>query len=156
MKYLIQNLCIVVVMSIAFVSCLSTTKRADGFVQSVAQVSTEPDVVAEYLSDSSFIDLEIVTVLQKVAAPKGVEIIEADVAARLKAALYRYLSHVELVDGKYNCSLSSGDQINVSDRIFRCLQISLEKMNDYIDEQKEDGKDILIPEMNEEYLKILL
>ena len=69
------------------------------------------------------------------------------------AALYRFYSHVQLVDSNYVCSLKSPEEINVSISVYEILK---EDMNRQINELRRSGEKVLLPFIDEDYLDSLL
>ena len=76
--------------------------------------------------------------------------------AKMKAALYRFYSHVELVDDTYVCNLTSAEDINVSQGVYTALLNNLADMNNAILQAKNEGKELYIQDVNEAYLNSLL
>ena len=72
------------------------------------------------------------------------------------AALYRFYSHVQLVDSNYVCSLKSPEEINVSISVYEILKENLEDMNRQINELRRSGEKVLLPFIDEDYLDSLL
>lgn len=72
------------------------------------------------------------------------------------AALYRFYSHVQLVDSNYVCSLKSPEEINVSISVYEKLKENLEDMNRQINELRRSGEKVLLPFIDEDYLDSLL
>ena len=81
---------------------------------------------------------------------------EENALCKMKAAIYRFYSHVKIKDGKYSCSLTNAREINISNQLFSTLRQNLESGNVWIEKCKKEGKEIVIPEINEEYLNSLL
>ena len=71
-------------------------------------------------------------------------------------ALYRFYSHVKVVDDAYVCDLTNAQEIQVSERVFRSLSENLQKTNLQIQRLKEQGKKVTISEITPEYLNSLL
>lgn len=72
------------------------------------------------------------------------------------AALYRFYSHVQLVDSNYVCSLKSPEEINVSISVYEILKENLEDMNRQMNELRRSGEKVLLPFIDEDYLDSLL
>ena len=74
----------------------------------------------------------------------------------MKAVLYRFYSHVKTIDGKNICSLKDAREINVSENLFSILQKNLKAGNDWVERCKEEGKEVVVMEITDEYLNSLL
>lgn len=149
----------VIKLFVGLVICLGVggcTSQDENFIQSVASVKTESAAVKRYIEDNSYIDVNIKKISHKLAAPKGNEVLETDLLNLVKAAVYRFYSHVQKVDGIYVCSVDSAQDIHVSERVFNFLQQDLAQMNKEISSLKERGKDITHLEIQEGYLNSLL
>ena len=72
------------------------------------------------------------------------------------AALYRFYSHVQLVDSSYVCSIKSPEEINVSASVYETLKENLDDMNRQIGELRSSGEKVSLPAIDEDYLKSLL
>lgn len=72
------------------------------------------------------------------------------------AALYRFYSHVQLIDSNYVCSLKAPEEINVSASVYETLKGDLDDMNRQIDELRHSGEKVSLPVIDEDYLKKLL
>lgn len=75
---------------------------------------------------------------------------------KMKAALYRFYSHVKTVEGEHVCSLKNVRDINVSKKLFAVLQENLEEGNAWVKKCKKEGKEVMIQEVSGEYLNSLL
>ena len=80
----------------------------------------------------------------------------AEDSAQMFVALYRFYSHVKVVDDAYVCDLTNAQEIQVSERVFRSLSENLQKTNLQIQRLKEQGKKVTISEITPEYLNSLL
>ena len=72
------------------------------------------------------------------------------------AALYRFYSHVQLIDSCYVCSLKSAAEINVSQTVFETLKNNLDDMNEQIESLRKAGEKVSLPDFDNDYLKSLL
>ena len=72
------------------------------------------------------------------------------------AALYRFYSHVQLIDSSYVCSLKSAAEINVSQTVFETLKNDLDDMNEQIESLRKAGEKVSLPDIDNDYLKSLL
>lgn len=72
------------------------------------------------------------------------------------AALYRFYSHVQLVDSSYVCSLKSAEEINVAPSVFETLKGNLDDMNRQIRALRQSGEKVSLPEIDDDYLRSLL
>lgn len=72
------------------------------------------------------------------------------------AALYRFYSHVQLIDSCYVCSLKSAAEINVSQTVFETLKNNLDDMNEQIESLRKAGEKVSLPDVDNDYLKSLL
>ena len=82
--------------------------------------------------------------------------VTAEDSAQMFVALYRFYSHVKVVDDAYVCDLTNAQEIQVSERVFRSLSENLQKTNLQIQRLKEQGKKVTISEITPEYLNSLL
>lgn len=87
---------------------------------------------------------------------KETESLSPEEAAQMKAALFRFYSHVKLEDGVYQCNLSSGKEINISEELFNVLLANLQETNSQIKEFRDKGVSVFLPEVTEDYLNSLL
>ena len=71
--------------------------------------------------------------------------------AQMKAALFRFYSHVEIVDGRFQFN-GNPERLNISEQLFQLLMDGLNQMNSYIEQF---GDDLELPDINE-YLEFLL
>ena len=72
-------------------------------------------VVQKYLRENVYIDVDMKTLARAVVAGDKVDAVDM---ARVRVALYRYFSHVEIMAGHYRCTLRSGEEVAVSSRVF--------------------------------------
>lgn len=78
--------------------------------------------------------------------------------AKLKAALYRFYSTVEVKEDKYYTPLENAKEINLSKELFKLFEDNLSEMNRNIDElkDKEGGNEFVVQQVAPEYLESLL
>lgn len=76
--------------------------------------------------------------------------------AQMKAANYRFYSHVKIIDNQYVCDLTSADQINVSPAMFSKMIDSLKSANEEIRKSEAEGRKVELGPLGEEYLNSLL
>ena len=84
------------------------------------------------------------------------EIISPEEMAKVKAALHRFYEHVTLEGDKYKCDLQSGSEINISEVLFKKMMTDLQTTNDDIKKMKDQGIDIKVPQITEDYLNNIL
>lgn len=76
--------------------------------------------------------------------------------ATAKAAIYRFYSHVKVVDGYYVCDAYSGEELNMSEETFKFYLDDMNKTNDTVKKLREEGRNVIVPEITDEMLKSLL
>lgn len=76
--------------------------------------------------------------------------------AQMKAANYRFYSHVKVVDNQYVCDLTSADQINLSPAMFTKMLNALKSTNEEIRKSEAEGRKVELGPLGEEYLNSLL
>lgn len=152
---------ILMIVACAVTLSCSTRKSSDGFE------------AAKRLAESGeYIDIDIagfakglpITGSEAGLAPADSEAASAgyDSEAALKndkdkayAALYRFYSHVQLVDSSYVCSLKSAEEINVAPSVFETLKGNLDDMNRQILDLRQSGEKVSLPEIDDDYLRSL-
>ena len=122
----------------------------------LGSVKTEVGAVQKYVDDNTFIDINVNGLAYELALTNAENKVDADKVAKMKAALYRFYSHVNLVDGIYKCDLTSAIEINVSSDVFDALLSNLGDMNDAIANAKKEGKEIHASKIDQDYLNSLL
>lgn len=149
----IVTLCLAV--TFLFSNCQSGSNET---MQQVASIETQPDLVKKYIEENSYIELDVSALAKEIekAQSTGSVSVDQDKVAQMKAALYRFYSNVELVNGTYVCKLTSAKDINVSADVYKALLDNLNEMNTAIQEAKKDGKEIVIPKVDKTYLESLL
>ena len=76
---------------------------------------------------------------------------------RLRAANYRFLKHIKLINGKFLCDLTSGEEINISPELFdRLYKEHVTDVNKWIDDVHARGNKAMVLEMKDEYFELIL
>ena len=135
---------------------LSCQSEKTSLFKDLGAVKTEVSTVRQYVDDSTFIDVDVTALAQDLASTHSENRVDVDKVAKMKAALYRFYSHVNLVDGVYECDLSSAAEIHVSSDVFNVLKTNLEDMNAAIAKAKKEGKEIHVSQIDQDYLNNLL
>ena len=135
---------------------LSCNSEKTNLSKDLSTVKTEVKVAQQYVDDSTFIDIDVNGLAHDLASTQSGKKVDVDKVAKMKAALYRFYSHVNLVNGIYKCDLSSASEINVSSDVFKALMTNLEDMNDAIANAKKEGKEIYVSKIDQNYLDHLL
>lgn len=76
--------------------------------------------------------------------------------AKLKAAVYRFYSTVEVKNGNYYTNLESAEEINISKDLFKLFMDNLHEMNENINKIRSQGGQIIVQQVTSEYLDSLL
>lgn len=76
--------------------------------------------------------------------------------AQMKAANYRFFSHVTIVDNQYVCDLTSADQINISPAMFAKMMENMKQCNADVRAKEAEGRKIELGPLGEDYLNSLL
>ena len=124
---------------VLFVSC--------SHEQDKKQRTSSINLRQQYVKTNKFLDVDMSKFLP------GTQIQDS---AQMFVALYRFYSHVKVVDDAYVCDLTNAQEIQVSERVFRSLSENLQKTNLQIQRLKEQGKKVTISEITPEYLNSLL
>lgn len=140
---------------LCMVGIVSSCQRIDNEAVCGALYAQETDtsLVKKYVGENRFIDVDMYAVARTVWEGEKVD---ADVMAQVKVALYRYFSHVRIERDKYVCDLTSGKEISVSSRVFTALQENLEEMNVGVAEMRKRDTALVLPAVDEAYLRSLL
>ena len=149
------NLFIISVIGLCTMIC-SCHSDLDESLLNVTSIETKKSAVEQYVNENKYIDLDVVALSKEIASPKTRVSVDLDKIAQMKAAIYRFYSHVKLVDGLYVCSLTDAAEINVSTKVYDELNKNLNDINKTISEAKKNGQNIVVPEVNDKYLKSLL
>jgi len=137
---------------------LSCTKQENNIspekLSSISEIKTN-GLSATLIKDDGFLDVDL-SKLNLEIADKLKNKYQKPELAKAKAAVYRYYKNVRVVNGKYVTDLKSGNQIKISDQLFKLLSDNLEHMNASVEKLKNEGKKIDIQEITPEYLQSLL
>lgn len=127
------------------------------YLEEMLQVETEEGAVKKIIDENSFIDFDISNLNDKFNKPTT-QLDEEDKneIALIKAAVYRFYSHVNVVEGKYVHSLNNPNQINMSERVFNFIDTDIEHLNSFVDEARKKGDEVVIVEIDDTYLNSLL
>lgn len=136
-------------------ACLLTVSCNN--IQKTASPADETSNVQKIAESGEFIDINIKKFSDELST------VNTKVLSALKndkdkafAALYRFYSHVQLIDSSYVCSLKSAAEINVSQTVFETLKNDLDDMNEQIESLRKAGEKVSLPDIDNDYLKSLL
>ena len=136
-------------------ACLLTASCNN--IQKTASPADETSNVQKIAESGEFIDINIKKFSDELST------VNTKVLSALKndkdkafAALYRFYSHVQLIDSRYVCSLKSAAEINVSQTVFETLKNNLDDMNEQIESLRKAGEKVSLPDIDNDYLKSLL
>lgn len=136
-------------------ACLLTVSCNN--IQKTASPADETSNVQKIAESGEFIDINIKKFSDELST------VNTKVLSALKndkdkafAALYRFYSHVQLIDSSYVCSLKSAAEINVSQTVFETLKNNLDDMNEQIESLRKAGEKVSLPDIDNDYLKSLL
>lgn len=132
-------------------ACSESSTEGDTVGRSAYAVDTT--VVQKYLRENVYIDVDMKILARAVAAGDKVDAVDM---ARVRVALYRYFSHVEIMSGHYCCALRSGEEIAVSSRVFDAMQENLCEMNKAADEMRSRDTTFQLPPVDSVYRASLL
>ncbi len=149
MKRIIQ---VLLMICIPFTGCNTTNEK---MIQEIAKLETEPNAVKKLVDENTYIDFDYQDLVIQMTSDKRASV-DKGLLAKSKVALYRFYSHVQLVDDQYVCSLKDGSEINVSERVFVAMSDDLDQMNTSIRENKEKGANLVIFKPDAKYLNSLL
>ena len=138
---------------VLFVSC--------SHEQDKKQRTSSINLRQQYVKTNKFLDVDMSKFLPGTQTQASVT---AEDSAQMFVALYRFYSHVKVVDDAYVCDLTNAQEIQVSERVFRSLSENqkqdLEDIKGLIVTShrylKEQGKKVTISEITPEYLNSLL
>lgn len=128
----------------------------DDTLQNISSLETNAATVKKYVDENIYIDLDVYQLVKDVASPKTRATVNTDQIAQMKAAIYRFYSHVQVVNGFYKCSLKAASDINVSEGVYIALLNNLNDMNKNIQKAIDKGISFNVQEADEEYLNSLL
>lgn len=87
----------------------------------------------QYVRTNKFLDVDMSKFLPGVQTQSPAT---AEDSAQMFVALYRFYSHVKVVDDAYVCDLTNAQEIQVSEKVFRSLSENLQKTNLQIQQLK--------------------
>ena len=146
-----------IILSLGLITILFSCKsEKTNLFKDLGSVKTEVSAVQQYVDDNTFIDIDVNGLAYELASTNPENKVDVAKVAKMKAALYRFYSHVTLVDGIYKCDLTSASEINVSSDVFDALLSNLGDMNDAIANAKKEGKEIHASKIDQDYLNNLL
>jgi len=141
------SLCLVIV---TLASCQSSSEKGQAVLNLAALSAFPVDYPVEALAKSdTLIDVEL---------PPNARIEELAPLqlAQLKAAAFRFYSHVTLVDGQYQVQLPQAADIHVSAAVVDAYKSAIDNINQYSDSLKQAGQEINLPEITDAYRQMLL
>lgn len=142
--------CIVVLLMLFVYGCKTNKDLEDAkFSTFTPQAKTAKD----YVDSNEFIDISL---KQLKESPNTRSPNSTVNEAQWKAALYRFYSHVKVKDGKLECDLTNGKDINLSEELFSFLKVGIEKTNEDIEKYKKEGRNYILPPVDDNYLNSLL
>lgn len=124
-------------------------------VESVLNIPVNKVQMKSFIENNTYLDVDI-DQLSKAINSRSRSNIDTTAMEKTQVALYRFYSHVKVIDGKYVCNLKNAEEINISERLYETLSNNLAHMNTWIEQSKARGKEVMIQEINEEYLNSLL
>lgn len=138
-------------------ACLLTVSCNN--IQKTASPADETSNVQKIAESGKFIDINIKKLSDELSTvdtkASSVSVLKND-KDKAFAALYRFYSHVQLIDSCYVCSLKSAAEINVSQTVFETLKNNLDDMNEQIESLRKAGEKVSLPDVDNDYLKSLL
>lgn len=140
---------------IASVSCNSSNNRS----KLLEEREQNGNKVEQYADVDGFIDVDIHEISKRLTDPatkSGNMNLDEDELAQVKAAIYRFYSHVKVENGYYVCTIKDAKEINVSQKTFDGLLEGINILNEGIDKARQDGLPVELREPSEEYLNSLL
>lgn len=136
-------------------ACLLTVSCNN--IQKTASPADETSNVQKIAESGEFIDINIKKLSDELSTvnTKALSGLKND-KNKAFAALYRFYSHVQLIDSCYVCFLKSAAEINVSQTVFETLKNNLDDMNEQIESLRKAGEKVSLPDIDNDYLKSLL
>ena len=136
-------------------ACLLTVSCNN--IQKTASPADETSNVQKIAESGEFIDINIKKLSDELSTvdTKALSALKND-KDKAFAALYRFYSHVQLIDSCYVCSLKSAAEINVSQTVFETLKNNLDDLNEQIESLRKAGEKVSLPDIDNDYLKSLL
>jgi len=154
MEFDMKGNCIFIIAWVIFF-CSCGEECPQDLISLVNTVKTDGEQVRKYLDKDIYLNVnmqDISASLRSTNRSAG----KTDELNKMKAALYRFYSHVKTVEGKQVCSLKNAREINISKKLFAVLRENLEEGNAWIEKCKKEGKEVIIQEVSGEYLNALL
>lgn len=151
MKRFIKTICFLALTLFVF-SCSKDDSDTDINKNLEEATSIQSSVSARTFVDSNEeIDVQIDQTNPQFAK----DLSDKDVA-KLKAAVYRFYSNVDVKDGHYSTTLKSGEEINISPDLFKLFKDNLDHMNQNINKLKAKEGKVSVQQVTPEYLESLL
>lgn len=134
-----------------FVSGCKANKDLEDVKSSIS--TSQAKTAKDYVDSNDFIDIS----LQQLKDSPNTRSPNSTVdEAQWKAALYRFYSHVKVKDGKLECDLANGKEVNLSEELFSFLKVGIETTNEEIEKYKKEGRNLILPPIDDNYLNSLL
>lgn len=151
MKKIIKSICFLA-LSLMVLSCSKDDSATDINKNLEEASSVQSSVSAKKFIDSNEkLDIQI-----DQTDPEFAKKFSDTEVAKLKAAVYRFYSTVEVKDGIYSTTLERADQINISKDLFKLFKNNLDHMNQNINKQRAQGGKVTVQQVTPEYLESLL
>lgn len=142
---------IITLFAVTVGSCEQDKGNLD-LVKSASELNADTGSVRDLIETNAYIDFDVNAVNRAIFAKSA----SNNEIAKAKAAVYRFYSHVQIIDGKYICDLSEAKEINISETIYNFLRNNIEEQNLNIDKLKNEGKEIIVSPIDSNYLNSLL
>ncbi|MEZ3549126.1 MAG: hypothetical protein K1W02_00080 [Muribaculaceae bacterium] len=133
--------------------------KEDASMEEVVKFESDSELTKKLVENGEYIDLDVKALAFEVANGGTTQSTPEELkknVAMMKAAIHRFYSKVEIIDGHYVVRAESGKELNVSERVYEALSDNLNEMNTFIDNVKAKGEEIKIPEITSDYLNSLL
>lgn len=130
----------------------TVTHEADSEVRDIPSART-------YMDNNTYIDIDVDALSERIISGGGTAQADSEAAeemAMMRAALYRFYSHVELEGDRYVLSAKTAEELNVSQRVFDALRANMEEVNAQIKAANEAGEAAAPQEITDDYLEGLL
>lgn len=137
---------------IAGTSCSNSPSAKDTNNDQIKSVS---EMTKEFVESNDYIDIDPLEINDMMAKETRSSFSEEN-EAKAHAVLYRFYSHVSIVDGKYTTTLKSASDINISEKAFNYLMDNLVQVNESLDAAYKNGEQVELADIGEEYLNHLL
>lgn len=152
-----------IVASLFVISCSNSEKTSSAQADTTdntipAEAPCTPGLTKKLIEDSSYIDVDIKALSDAILAANQKsqtldESMSDDVA---KAVIYRFMSHITVVDGQYVLDNSTAKSLNIPEEAFNTLKQNINDINSAYKKWKEEGMDASIPPIDEEFFDSLL